>query len=139
MLEIKRFDNDEVIHSGEFSSIKELVEDAIVIRKSLYRANLGGANLRGINLRGINLGGTNLKDANLRCCIGNGREVKSLQIGTYLISYTKEVLNIGCQSFSHEEWFNFTNEEIKSFDNNNDALEWWNLNKTILKELVSRG
>jgi len=107
----------------------------------LRGANLNGANLNGANLRGAYLNYTNLKDAylnytNLRYCIGNGKEIKSLQIGTYLISYTKDILNIGCQSYTLAEWKAFSDEEIKVMDDG--ALEWWKLNKHIIIELAER-
>ena len=41
------------------------------------------------------LSSSNLRGSDLRYVIGNGREVKSLQIGTYFVSYHKDILNIG--------------------------------------------
>ena len=64
-------------------------------------------------------------------------EIKSLQIGTYLISYTKDILNIGCQSYSHSEWRTFSDSIILDMDGKK-ALDWWNLNKTIIFELIDR-
>ena len=123
---------------------------------NLNYAELGGANLTYSNLRGVNLRGTNLtyadlrganlnyadlrgadlRGADLRYCIGNGKEIKSLQIGTYLISYTKDILNIECQSHILDEWKAFSDEEIKIMDGG--ALEWWKLNKHIIIELAER-
>ena len=113
---------------------------------NLRGANLRGADLRGANLRdahlsdtdlrGANLSNVNLRGTNLRYCIGNNKEIKSLQIGEYLISYYKNILNIGCQSYTLLEWESFTDIEIDNMDTN--ALEWWNLNKHIIFELVKR-
>ena len=80
--------------------------------------------------------GADLRDADLRLCIGNSKEVKSLQIGTYLISYIKDIVNIGCKSHTLEQWKRFTDEEINKMDT--DALAWWKLNKHIIIELVER-
>ena len=123
----------------------------------LRNANLRNVNLRNVNLRnadlidtslryaslsdanlsGADLSGANLSDADLRYCIGNNKEIKSLQIGTYLISYTKDILNIGCQSHTLDKWINFTDEEIDDMDKGT-SLDWWKLNKDILVTLVKR-
>ena len=103
---------------------------------NLSGADLSGADLSGANLRWANLSGADLSGANLRYITGNNNEVKSLQIGKYLISYHKDVLNIGCQSYTLKEWADFTDDKIRDMDTS--ALEWWNMNKHILIELVSR-
>ena len=79
--------------------------------------------LSGANLSGANLSGANLNGADLRYCIGNGREIKSLQIGTYLISYTKDILNIGCQSHTYSDWRTFSDNIILDMDGKT-ALDW---------------
>ena len=109
---------------------------------NLMDANLSCADLRGaklscVDFSGANLSGANLSGANLRYCIGNGKEIKSLQIGTYLISYTKDILNIGCQSYTHSEWRTFSDSIILDMDGQK-ALDWWNLNKNIIFELIDR-
>ena len=102
----------------------------------LSDADLSDANLRYANLRGADLSDTNLSGANLRFSIGNNKEIKSLQIGEYLISYHKNILNIGCKRYTLLEWESFTNIEIDNMDTK--ALDWWNLNKHIIFELVKR-
>ena len=103
---------------------------------NLKGANLSYADLSYANLSYANLRGANLNCADLRYCIGNGKEIKSLQIGTYLISYTKDILNIGCQSYTLDEWKAFSDEKIKIMDGG--ALKWWKLNKHIIIELAER-
>ena len=107
------------------------------IRAGLSKANLSNANLSYTVLRGADLRGTNLSNVDLRCAVGNNKEIKSLQIGTYLISYTAVVLNIGCESHSIKKWACFSDERIASMDE--EALEFWNLNKHIILELCNRG
>ena len=102
----------------------------------LSGANLSRADLREADLTCAYLSGANLRRADLRYITGNNNEVKSLQIGKYLISYHKDVLNIGCQSYTLKEWADFTDDKIRDMDTS--ALEWWNMNKHILIELVSR-
>jgi hypothetical protein len=60
MTELKRWDNGEVIATGE--TINEIVERGA----SLRWANLEGANLEGANLEGASLEGASLRWANLR-------------------------------------------------------------------------
>jgi hypothetical protein len=105
-------------------------------------ANLKGANLEGANLYDANLEGANLTGANLECVcfnrtIGNNKEVKSLQLGKYLIVILTGVrICIGCEEHSIEEWEHFTDEEIENMDKG--ALKWWKeWKKVILK--VAKG
>jgi len=86
-------------------------------------ANLSGANLRGANLRGADLIRANLSGADIRYCFGNGSEIKTLLITRYHITYTGEVLAIGCQQHSKSEWLGFDDETIARMDDG--ALEWW--------------
>ena len=134
---------------------------------NLSYSNLRGSDLRGVDLRGSDLRGvdlsysnlsnsdlsysdlsysdlsnsdlsySDLSNSNLRGVIGNGIEIKSLQIGTYLVSYHKDILNIGCQTHTLDKWINFTDEEIYAMDIGK-SLDWWKLNKDILVTLVKR-
>ena len=100
---------------------------------NLRGANLSYANLRGANLRGANLSGANLSGANLYCAnllgadlrgaIGNMREVKSLQIDTWPVTYTAEVMQIGCQRHSIDLWRKSDPRWIAAMDPK--ATEWW--------------
>jgi uncharacterized protein YjbI with pentapeptide repeats len=128
------------------------LSDANLSDANLGYANLSGADLRYANLRyadlgyadlgyadlsDADLGYANLRYADLRNCIGNNIEIKSLQLGTYLVSYTKEILSIGCQSHSHSKWRTFSDNIILDMDGEL-ALNWWNLNKHIIFELIDR-
>jgi hypothetical protein len=103
-------------------------------RADLSRADLSDADLRGADLRGADLRGADLRGADLRNCIGNMKQIKSLQCDTWLISYTSTHLNIGCQTHTIEDWFDFSNDEISSMDN--EALVWWKVWKPILKNII---
>ena len=97
------------------------------------RANLRGADLSGANLSSADLNSADLRDADLSSVdlsnvmlwntIGNMREIKSLQLEKYPITYINNRLQIGCKNYSIEEWKNFTDDEIDYMDNR--ALEWW--------------
>jgi len=84
---------------------------------NLYRADLVGANLEGADLSEANLVGADLR------CFGNMKEIRTMQIDTYQIGFTKDYLQIGCKNFTIKEWENFTDEEIANMDKG--ALEWW--------------
>ena len=118
-----------VIFENEKETIKETLEDA-----NLIGANLIDANLIGANLIGANLEGANLEDANLRGANGNLKELKNMQIETYSISFTKDILQIGCKRFSHTEWKNFSDEEINKMDKL--ALSFWNKWKNFIFKAI---
>jgi hypothetical protein len=44
------------------------------------------------------------EDCDIRYCIGEGKYMKSLQIGEYKISYTHDTLAIGCQQYKIADW-----------------------------------
>jgi len=80
------------------------------------------------------LRGANLSDADLRYCIGNLREIRSMQIDCYSISYTKDILSIGCQSHTLSKWITFNDEEIDSMAT--DALNFWKKWKEIIIKTI---
>ena len=123
-----------VIFENEKETIKETLIDANLKGANLEGANLIGANLEGANLEGANLEGANLRDANLRDANGNLKELKNMQIETYSISFTKDILQIGCKRFSHTEWKNFSDDEINKMDK--QALSFWNKWKDFIFKAI---
>jgi hypothetical protein len=89
----------------------------------LSHANLFHANLSYSNLSKANLSNVDLGNANLNSVTGNKTELRTMQVDTYSISFTKSVLWIGCKRFTHLEWENFTDDEISKMDAG--ALDWW--------------
>ena len=141
MIQIKNRYNDKVIKEVESLRGRNLSDSDLrcsdLRGSDLRGSNLSDSDLRGSDLRGSNLRGSDLRGSDLREVLGNGREVKSLQIGTYLVSYHKDILNIGCQTHTLDKWINFTDEEIDAMDRG-ISLDWWKLNKDILITLVKR-
>ena len=88
----------------------------------LYGANLDGANLDGANLDGANLDGANLYGANLY-----GEKLTKAPISILNLRYTGLIsdgyMRLGCKRFTHDEWANFTDDEISDMDRG--ALEFW--------------
>ncbi len=103
---------------------------------NLMSADLRSANLMSADLRSANLMSANLMSADLRSAVGNLKEVKSIQLDTYLISFefTDNKLNIGCQTHTFEEWKDFTDEEIEEMDVN--ALIWWKKWKDFIFQAI---
>ena len=130
------------------------LRDADLRRADLNKANLSGANLSGADLRGANLSGARLSEANLHganlhgarlsganlhgailwSAIGNGREIKSLQCGTYDIAYTATHMQIGCERHAIEDWWAFDDDRIAGMDEG--ALDWWHTWKPILQQMI---
>jgi uncharacterized protein YjbI with pentapeptide repeats len=107
---------------------------------NLSGANLSGANLLGANLSGANLTyadllGANLSGANLRGAFGVNDYVKCIQIDTYPITYTAEIIQIGCQRHTHQEWSDFRDAQIRAMDGTM-ALEWWRKYKEWLFQTI---
>lgn len=75
MIEIKRWDNGEVIHSGDFDSVKECLEDVVKKGICFHRADLRGANLQVADLRGADLQCADLRGANLQCAYLQGADL----------------------------------------------------------------
>ena len=103
----------------------------------LSDADLRGANLRGADLSDADLRGANLRGADLRGATGNNKEMKTLQLGTYIVTMYKERIQIGCQSHTITEWESFDDNTISNMDTK--ALEWWRENKDIVLTLAKRG
>lgn len=110
-------------------------ERAYLSRAYLYGANLSSANLYGADLYGADLFGADLSGANLYDTIGNMREIKSLQTDRYPITYTAEVMQIGCENHTLAEWWEFDDQTIYSM-NPPHSLPWWGKWKPILLEII---
>ena len=85
------------------------------------RANLTRANLEGANLEGT---------------IGNLSHLKSVFCETYLVTYTAEVMQIGCQRHKIENWWRFDDDIIIAMDGKR-ALKWWRIWKPILQQIIA--
>ena len=114
-------------------------------RADLRSANLCYANLRSANLRSANLCYANLSYANLSYAdlsenklwstTGNGINVMFLQTDEYDITYTAEVMQIGCEQHDIKDWWKFDEDTINNMDRGT-SLEWWKVWKPILKKII---
>ena len=101
---------------------------------NLSGSNLSGSNLSWANLSRSNLSGSNLSGSNLSGAIGNMKQVFSAQLGTWMITFTKTMLFIGCQAHSIKKWKSFTDEEISAMDTR--ALPWWKKWKDLIFKMI---
>ena len=74
-----------------------------------------------------------LRNANLRGAIGDLRKIKTLQTDIWTITYTDEVIAIGCQQHSKKEWLSFNDAQITRMDIK--ALIFWEKWKPILEAI----
>ncbi len=112
------------------------VRVALEQKADLSGANLYGANLRAANLSDANLSGAYLSGANLYGATGNMREVKSLAIDTYPVTYTATHLQIGCEHHPIADWWTFTRQKIAGMDGAK-ASTFWKTWKPVLQALIS--
>ena len=110
------------------------LSDANLSYADLRGADLSYANLCDANLSYANLSDANLSDASLWNCAGNGRELKTVQTGIWQITYSAEVIQIGCQQHSIEAWKAFSDEEIAKMDVR--AFAWWKVWKPVLMQII---
>ena len=110
----------------------------------LRGANLSGADLRGADLRGADLleanlsraylSGADLSGADLRGTVGNMKEIKSMQLNTYPVTWTADRLQIGCKNYKIADWFDFDDDAIAAMDNG--ALDWWRQYKDFIRAAI---
>lgn len=102
---------------------------ADLLYADLRGADLSGADLSDADLCGADLSGANLRDADLSGADLNGvcglnDWIKNIQIEDWPISYTSEIMQIGCQRHPLDVWCNFSDAEIRAMDGRK-ALAFW--------------
>ena len=134
MIAIKHRYTDTTLCEFDVETVKQATEKgkANLDGANLYGANLDGANLYGANLDGANLDGAYLRGANLDgayLCGANldGEKLtKSPLVITglrYWCLISDGYMRLGCKRFTHEEWAEFSDDEIEKMDS--CALEFW--------------
>jgi uncharacterized protein YjbI with pentapeptide repeats len=111
------------------------LSDANLRYVNLRYANLSDANLSDANLKNADLRYANLRNVDLDGCVGNGREIQSIQTPKYLINITKDDIQIGCKRHTIKAWLSFSDDVIQDMDRG--ALDWWKMYKPILTSLLN--
>ena len=144
----------EVLYVGDFDSVKECAEQAVENWVSLVGANFEWANLQGVNFRRAKLKRSNFIQANLynadfrdaylngadfsyadlEGCVGNMKEIKSMQLEQYMITYTATRLQIGCTNLEIAQWWDLSDDDIDYMDEG--ALEFWKKWKDVIKNII---
>jgi hypothetical protein len=73
--------------------------------------------------------------AELCNAVGNGKELNTLHLSKWIVTFTSVDMAIGCQQHPIDQWFSFTDEEIGGM--HEEALEWWGRYKELLKNILS--
>ena len=94
------------------------------------------ANLTHANLTCVKLPHANLTRANLYGVSGNLNNLKSVFCDTYPVTYTAEVMQIGCQCHKLEDWWSFDDARIIEMEGKT-ALKWWRTWKPILQQIIA--
>ena len=98
-------------------------------------ANLKFANLWGADLKFANLEGADLEGANLGGAAGNLKHLKSIFLEQYQITYTSDILQIGCERHPITEWWEYDDERILNM-NGKSALKFWRKWKDQIKQII---
>lgn len=103
----------------------------------LSDADLSDADLRGADLRYADLRGADLRGADL-LCMGNMREIKTLQIDTWSVGYTHDTLQIGCQRHEIEKWLKWHTDAGRKWIAQMDskALQWADRNMSLVLQMI---
>ena len=105
----------------------------------LSRAALSGADLRGAELRGADLSGADLRGADLSGAKLNGEILSVVPVSVMNLKWdiliTEKFMQIGCQRHTHEEWAEFSSDQISEM--HSDASEFWQQNRDWLLALCS--
>jgi len=112
--------------------------------EELYGVKLGfaaqwavwtGANLSGAKLSGADLSAANLYGANLYGASGVNNYVKCIHIEQYPITYTADILQIGCERHAISDWANFDDHRIAKMDGK-AALKFWRKYKAWIFQTI---
>jgi len=102
---------------------------------NLRNADLRNADLRNANLRNADMWNADLRNADLRNASGLNDYVKCIQIDTYAIAYTSDVMQIGCERHTISEWAEFDDKRILEMDGKT-ALKWWRKYKSWIFQAI---
>ncbi len=111
--------------------------NANLYNANLYKAYLSNAYLRNAYLRNAYLSNANLSNANL-LALGNMAVLRTLQIDTWMIGYTSDTLQIGCQRHAISKWRKWDTPAGRKWIANMDdnALEWADKNLALVLQII---
>ena len=101
----------------------------------LAGADLARANLARADLAGADLAGAYLARANLNGLTGLNDWIKCIQVEDWPITYTSDVMQIGCQRHTFDAWRNFSDAEIRAMDGRK-AVAFWGKWKSVIFQII---
>ena len=112
-------------------------KDVILVGSSFINTTFINCKFKGVNFTNCDLTNTTFINCNLSFCIGNNKEIKTLQLGDCIVTYYRNIFYINHSTY--------TLDEIKSYSDidfiqqsDGIMIEWWRLNKKIIIELMER-
>jgi hypothetical protein len=119
---------------------------------NMIYADMSGANMRGANMRGANMSHADMSDADMSganmihadmsganiLCMGNMREIRTMQIGKWAIGYTATDMQIGCQRHSIDKWRKWNTGAGRKWVAQMDpaAMEWADRNLALVLQII---
>jgi len=90
----------------------------------LTSASFERASLRGARLKDARFGGARLNHASIEGVSGVNDYIKCIHIDTYPITYTADVMQIGCERHAISEWREFDDTRIARMDGKKSVKFW---------------
>jgi uncharacterized protein YjbI with pentapeptide repeats len=91
---------------------------------NLSVADLSRADLSWADLSRADLSWADLSRADLSGAIGNNKEIKTIQTGGYITNITDNIMWIGCEGHTFEQWNNFSENDIRKMDGDRAIVFW---------------
>lgn len=124
-----------------YSRLSKLKLEKVKLKKCDFRgseldnSSFSDCDLTGCNFWEASLLNIRLDNVYLMDTIGNGKEIKSLQIGTFTIVYTCNLLQVGCKIYPIDKWSTFTNRDLLEMGGR-EAAKFWNYHGDEILNLV---
>ncbi|RTI85310.1 pentapeptide repeat-containing protein [Campylobacter jejuni] len=145
---LKRLD-ETIIIENDRKSEKELVEYCILEGISLNNANLENINLSGLDFNNAFINGASFhfcnflrtefencifENVDLRDCIGDMKNIFSVVVDTYVMTFTKTMMNLGCDTKTIKEWRNVSVDDLED-----EEQKWlWSYYKDTIFEIINK-
>ena len=129
------FSNTDISHSNLSGSD---TGGANFSHANLSYTDFRGSNLSFSNFNGANMDFARLENTNLYNVAGNNKEIKSIFCTrTYLMSYTTTDLYVGCKGHRIEDWWDFSEEDIREMDGKK-AVSFCNKWRDTIKMIIEK-
>jgi hypothetical protein len=110
------------------------LRDADMRDAILRNADLSNADMRDADLSNGDLSNADLSGADLRDATGNMCEIKSAQFDRWVVTWSADVIAIGCQQHAIKKWRNADPRWIAAMDI--DATDWWSRYGSLVIQLI---